>query len=998
VAPDVTGRAARRGRDEALGAVGDVGAVLFTWAAGLALELAAVGAPPDGRLAEVGAASVALAVLVPGAIVAVAMGRLAYAAGDDAALGARDAFGAAVAACFGAVAVGVSGGRHFTSVSLRVLFVAGLAGAALGLARVAAPLARRILDGPRGKAAALLVGCAGAFLFWRMDQRVLVRLYPAFHGLLLALALASAALTVRAWRSRSPAPTRRGEGVVLAVGLALGCAALACSTVAARRLADADDVRLALDERAPLLGRAVRVAAWIAPPVAIAPRSAPPAAGEIARSLDWTHADVVLVSVDALRADHLGAYGYPRRTTPSLDALARESALFEHAYCPTPSTSYSVSSMMTGKAMRPLLSLGLGRDSETWAALLRARGYETAAFYPPAIFYIDADRFTELERAGLGFEHRATSFASAEERVAEVDAYLEAAGPAPLFLWVHLYEPHEPYAKHAGYEFGDGDRPVDAYDSEIAYTDAAVGALLRAVRARREGHALAVIATADHGEEFGEHGGRYHGTTCYEEQVRVPLLVSGPGVTPRRVSTVVQTIDLLPTVLSAVGAPRPARARGRDLGALLAGEGAARDPGLAFAETDDRTLLARGDDRLICARKIAACALYDIAKDPEERVDRAAREPDLTHELRALTVGIERDLGRDEPSGAAWPDALRRGMQGETDAAEEVARLLDDPNVLVRRKAAEVCFRLAVAGVTPRVQNALANDPDDEVKRWASLALVRTGARPSATADALARDVDPAWRRAAALAFAVRGDARGKLDLEAWWQAEGPSRSRGVRIHTPEAAELLRALSTIKDHDAVPSLVESLGYYPMRPRIAEALGVIGDPRAKAPLLASLARETYEPARAPEARALVALGAAREALGPLTLFAGLPDPMTDAVVIALDAGVLDARSSAATMSPPTPVVDVRIATPEGASSARLWALASSDGGALQGSVDDAPLGPVTTAGPVHRVELRTAGKHDVRVQVRESTGLRALWIVPSRAELADGPRSPSREEK
>ncbi len=994
-------RAASSSHGEALrGAVRDVGGVLLSWTVFVAAELMVVGVTcrelfagnEELLLARNLVTPIALAMLVPGAVAVVALGHLVHVAGDRANRRARVALAAGVGAGFAAVGVGVSEGRHFASLLLRVPFVGALAVVAFGLTWFGVPRCRPVFDGARGRRVASGLGVSGCVLFWLADDRVLPLLYPAFHALLFVLALASAALTVLAWRSARPAKVPRTELVAGIVGLVAACAACAWSPAAARRLGRTSNVRVVLEEHAPLLGRAVHVAAWLAPPVAIdtgeRPRRSAPEVGEVPPTLDWSGDDIVLVSIDALRADHLGAYGYSRETTPNLDTLAKESALFEHAYCPVPSTSYSVTSMMTGKPMRSLLSLGLGKDSETWASYLRHQGYKTAAFYPPAVFYIDADRFTEFEKTGLGFEYRRVEFTSAERKVKEVGEYLATAGPEPVFIWVHFYEPHEPYVTHSGYEFGEGEkRAIDAYDSEVAYTDAAVGALLRTVRAARQGRPLAIVVTADHGEEFGDHGGRYHGTTCYEEQVRVPLLVSGPGVSPRRVSTVVQTIDLLPTVLSALGVARPSRVRGRDLGGVLVGDKVPPDPGLAYVETDDRTLVARGDDRLVCVRKIAACALYDVARDPEERVDRAWSEPEVARELRAMTVDIERELGCDEASEVALPDALRRGLQGEADAARDVAELLRDPSLVIRRKAAEVTFRLAVSDVIPAVKRALARDEDDEVRRWTALALVRMGDAPSPKAEALVHDGELRWRRTASLAFALRGDGRGRAELAAWWRADGPSRTRGVHIHAADADDLLQALARIRDTDAVPALVESLGYFPLRPRVAEALGDIGDRRAKAPLLASFEKERYEPARSPEARALIALGAVEETLASLSVLAGLPDPMTEAVVIARDAGLLDARSSGATYQPAVVDVDVEVTVPNGARSSRLWVLGAGEGGELSGEIDGQQLGPVTTTGAVHRVELRdTGGKRTVRLQMHETKGVGALWLVPWPTEL------------
>ncbi len=647
--------------------------------------------------------------------------------------------------------------------------------------------------------------------------------------------------------------------------------------------------------------------------------------------------------------------------------------------------------MMTGKAMRPLLSLGLGKGSDTWATYLRRYGYRTAAFYPPAVFYIDAERFTELEKEGLGFEYRWVEFTSAEEKVREVERYLDKAGPEPLFLWVHLFEPHEPYVMHPSRPFGGAaPLPVDAYDSEVAYADAAVGQLVRAVRARRP--KVVVLVTADHGEEFGEHGGRYHGTTCYEEQVRVPLVISGPGVARGRVPTVVQTIDLLPTVLSALGIPRPARVRGRDLGAVLAAGGRDRDggldPGLAYAETDEHTLVARGNDRLLCARKVAACALYDVADDPLERVDRAAARPDVARELRAVGAAIERDQGRYEMADIVWPDALRRGLQGEVDAAEDVAALLDDASVAIRRKAAEVTFDLASAEVLPQAKRALERDEDEQVKSWAALALVRMGDTPSDRARALVHDADRTLRRAASLAFALRGDPRGKAELAAWWREEGPPRPG---LDMAGAKELLEALARIRDTGAVPALVASLEYVPIRPRLADTLGRIGDVGARAPLVALFEKERYETARPFEARALLALGARSEILRPLTVFAGLADPMTEAVSIAEEGKLLDPRRGGATFDPPAVDVDTRISVRGTSGPRRLWVLAAAEGGELSGRVGAEEIAAVTTIGHVHRVDVgpgagATTEAEDVALRLHEPRGIRAVWVVARQTVL------------
>jgi arylsulfatase A-like enzyme len=401
-----------------------------------------------------------------------------------------------------------------------------------------------------------------------------------------------------------------------------------------RELHRHDRLRLALVEHVPWTGRAVRLAMAIAPP----PREeADPAPDEILppvtpRTLDWSGRDLLLITVDALRADHLGAYGYTRPTSPHFDALAREGTSFLHAYCSIPHTSYSLVSLMTGKYIHPLFDAGVGADSVTLARELRNLGYQTAAFYPPAVFYVDTDRFDGFRENALDFAFHVEEFATPTGRAQQVHDYLATiAADRPAFVWVHFFEPHEPYERHPEHDFGDAD--IDVYDSEVAATDDGIDEVVRAMRAVRP-NAIIVI-TADHGEEFDEHGGRFHGTTTYEEQVRVPLLIVGPGIEGgRQLALAVQTIDLFPTFTGALGIARPSGVRGRDLGAVLSGL-AADQRGVAWAEADAYEMLADGPYRLVCQRASAACELFDVTVDPLEMHDQTPLKRGEAKRLRA---------------------------------------------------------------------------------------------------------------------------------------------------------------------------------------------------------------------------------------------------------------------------------------------------------------------------------------------------------------------------
>ncbi|MGO9834972.1 MAG: sulfatase-like hydrolase/transferase [Polyangiaceae bacterium] len=937
----------------------DAAAVVFAWATMLLAEDVAMGffwrdqfsAAWEVTLARSVVAPIALATLAPLSIVVVAGWRLARraAAGTRA---ARMALGVAGAVATSAVAIGISHGRHFDAEGIRGAFVAtlALAGAILGarmVPYVSSLQERSVLLAGTG----LFVAIGG----WLADAFVLPRLYLAFHLAMATTSLLGAAMVAFAARSTVQPSGRVARALASGVGaLVVLCLAFVPNRV--RALDRATNLRIVLVEHAPLLGRVVAAVTRLRPAPSEVPAAAsvaPP--GEVARSLDWSGHDVLLLSVDALRADHVSAYGYGRPTTPNIDALAREGTLFESAYCPTPHTSYSITSMMTGKYLRPLIALGLGSDSETWAQDLRRYGWRTAAFYPPAVFFIDEARFARFEQTHLGFEYAKVEFAAPALREEQVRGYLDdAPTDRPLFLWVHFFEPHEPYVLHADHPFGGGASPdVDAYDSEVATADEGIGRIVRLVRARRPG--AAIVVTADHGEEFGEHGGRYHGTTVYEEQVRVPLVVVGPGVASgTRVPTVVQTIDVLPTVLSALGIPRPARLRGRDLGPVLAGDARAIDEGFAFAETDDASLVASGGHRLVCDRRAAACALYRLGSDPVEHHDLSRDEAAPFARLRGLLQVTERDHGRYEGSGVSgWPEALRRGLQGDVEAAEDVVPLLDDADVGIRRAAASVCFALHVPATLPGLARALARDEDDEVRRWCALAVARMGQPPSPLVDGLLVDADGAWRHRAALVLAERGEPRACDEMAAWWNEVAPPEEvpRGdgepsrLSVDLPHAEEMLEATSHARCRGALGALLRALDDVRARPYVADALGALGDARASGPLLALFASEPYVTTRPHEAQALVALG------------------------------VRDWAS-------PKAETEVRTTlTAPGRSGTRLLALLSDANASLEVSADGLSLPSPPAGSAVRAFELEPRPGRRVALDVRASGGaVVALWML------------------
>ncbi len=285
--------------------------------------------------------------------------------------------------------------------------------------------------------------------------------------------------------------------------------------------------------------------------------------------------NLLLLTIDTLRADRLGVAGHQRPTTPTLDGLAARGVRFERAYSQAGWTLPSVATILTG--LHPsrhgavAQDRGLAADVPTLASILAGRGYETRAYVSHLFLrsgYGLARGFATYDDGVLavGHPHRVASGAALTERVL---AGLDTLRP-PFFLWVHYFDPHFAYLAHPEWKaFGDG--PGDRYDGEVAYTDREVGRLLAALDPRGWLADTVIVATADHGEQFGEHGGRFH-YGLWDEILRVPLLVSAPGLEPAVRQDVAQQIDILPTVLALLGVEAPARLPGRDLFAGTAGE------------------------------------------------------------------------------------------------------------------------------------------------------------------------------------------------------------------------------------------------------------------------------------------------------------------------------------------------------------------------------------------------------------------------------------------
>ena len=714
-------------------------------------------------------------------------------------------------------------------------------------ARVYSRLAERF---PRALGVGLALAGVGAAA---ANRWVLPRLYGWFH---VTLSVLTAVMFVLAVRPR----VRGARRPLLAAAFlaAAGCAG------ALHELRTSQVMRYVAHERTAVAALVLRGV-----PLSWQTRASAPAEHQTAEAVlpplpvgpRRSDADVLLITIDALRADHVGANGYKRATTPNIDTLAAGATRFTHAYAQAPHTSFSVASMLTGKYFATMARLAPGERHEPLPAVLRLFGWRTAAFYPPAVFFIDSQKLKAYADTNFDFEYVKFEYIDANRRVDQVLAYYDEVKAHRAFVWIHFFEPHEPYERHEGFSFGGSD--IDRYDSEIAYTDAAVGRLIAAARKRNPN--TVIIVAADHGEEFDEHGGRYHGSTLYDEQLRVPLIISIPGIAPHVVDGPVELLDIAPTLLNLLDIPVPVRMRGTDLGPWLAVPPApsSRLPP-AFAEVEDKRTIVAGTDKLLCDLHWDSCAYYDLATDPREQHNLAEARSDRAAALRAMLdhwldghVRFEplAAKGASNPKGGPPPRAIERGRLGEAQAAPELAALMtSDAPAWQRHEAAQLLVALPARPETAAALTRAAGDSDREVADWAAVGAARLGdkaARPRVQAIVVDAAADPSLRVRAALALATAGDATGVPVLG------------GALDHCEGDVLLCRAiivsLGKLRDRRAVPVLIAHLSEVQNRREMVEALGQIGDPAAADALLERLRADEYVPVRIAAARALAKLG-------------------------------------------------------------------------------------------------------------------------------------------
>lgn len=409
--------------------------------------------------------------------------------------------------------------------------------------------------------------------------------------------------------------------------------------------------------------------------------------------------DILLVTIDTLRADRCSAYGYSRPTTPNLDRLAQEGVLFEAAYAPMATTGPAHASMFTGLPPRShgLLKNGhlLRPELTTLAESLLARGYQTAAFVSSYVvnhgfgfsqgFGTYDDDFADGRPSGrtIRWEGRQApeEFARlADQTRARAVRWLADRGhlapprdAPPFFLWVHLFDPHYPYdppPEHRLFSPAQADASElevakAAYDGEVHFADAELGKLVDALRAAGRLDNTLLIVVGDHGEGLMDHGHMYHGIHLYEEAVRVPLVIRWPQhLRPHRVREPIAIVDLAPSLLSFAG-PADSLAVAGEPNLLPRLRGAAGDPEApvflerreyeasvvhGFAVKGVKRALRRGRFKYIEAPDEGTSEIYDLIADPGERHNLQPQRPQLAADLAALLrAWVQRTLAAPPP-------------------------------------------------------------------------------------------------------------------------------------------------------------------------------------------------------------------------------------------------------------------------------------------------------------------------------------------------------------
>jgi choline-sulfatase len=440
--------------------------------------------------------------------------------------------------------------------------------------------------------------------------------------------------------------------------------------------------------------------------------------------------NLVLITLDTTRADHLGAWGWPHARTPHLDALARRGTRFSRCDTAAPVTLPSHATILTGlyphrHGVRDNGTFVLGEGFETVAERLAARGWDTAAVVSAVVLArrhgLDQGFRTYDDDLGAGFAAGTrVSERTAEATTAAALAALKGLRP-PFFLWVHYFDPHDEYRPPS--RFADAAAgPHRLYDGEIAFMDSQIGELLKALP-----EDAAVVVVGDHGEMLGEHGESTHGLLLNQGARRVPLLLAGPGVPAGRVNEcLVRTADVAPTLLALAGAPVPGGLDGRGLLPLPSrcDRTSYSESFLPFFAYKWYPLRSLSDGRILYI-EAPKPTLHRLDADPAEAKDAGPEQPAMLRlwEKRLKDL-VGEDLAAAAPTPAPLSEEARRelaslgylGGGGSGGAGAGELSGLPDPREMVGlaedlHRATEAVQQGRCSEALPKLQEIVRRDP-----------------------------------------------------------------------------------------------------------------------------------------------------------------------------------------------------------------------------------------------------------------------------------------------
>ena len=412
--------------------------------------------------------------------------------------------------------------------------------------------------------------------------------------------------------------------------------------------------------------------------------------------------NVLLIVIDTLRADHLGCYGYERDTSPNIDRFSKTGVLFQNTYCQIPTTAPSFVSIITAKYPRShgVLKNGwvLSNTHLTLAEILKRNGYTTSAVissFPLSSKFGYSRGFDHYEEGftkdGSSWKpeywqgHKVAGVFDQRADVATRKAinWLRHNGKEKFFLLVHYFDPHYPYDPPEAYvksflkaSMSPNERNIANYDGEIRFMDSEVGKLLNTVKSVGLDANTLIIIMADHGEGLGQHGWMQHGMYLYDEQVRIPLIMSLPDVIPTntRLNSITEAIDIAPTILDLLGLESEKGFSGESLAPMI--QGVKTLPRSAvfierrhYKAAKFANFVVRGNKfavrhenlKYIWAAEEGTKELYNMHDDPEELSNVVEKYPDAADRLEKMII-----IWKNEQEGGHGHKRLEQSIDSQS--------------------------------------------------------------------------------------------------------------------------------------------------------------------------------------------------------------------------------------------------------------------------------------------------------------------------------------------